>query len=170
MSCPNNGSHRPFRKVCIMKPAHSRGSFHRDRSERQQRHPTARRRRRGGVPPLSCSRRGSHGRLLRNGGRRSLVTSVYNSNTRNEVVRGESLKRGVKPLFLHGTADSQFAHEHHKIVHFSVHRCFADFQVLLHADASKEGHDHLGEYGWLHRGLLGFNIFHDLIFEKRSAL
>jgi len=47
------------------------------------------------------------------------------------------------PIALRGTADSQLADDLHELVHFSVHGRVADFQMLLHADADKEGQDHL---------------------------
>ena len=47
------------------------------------------------------------------------------------------------PIVLRGTADSQLSNDLHEVVYFSVHCRFADFQMLLHADAGKEGHDHL---------------------------
>jgi hypothetical protein len=50
------------------------------------------------------------------------------------------------PIALLGAADSQFADDLHEVVHFSVLGRFADFQVLFHADAGKEGQDHLREY------------------------
>jgi hypothetical protein len=69
-----------------------------------------------------------------------------------------------------GTADSQLADGLHEVVHFPVHGRLADSQVLLHADASKEGQDHLCEYCWLDLGFLGFDISDDQIFEKSVAL
>ena len=77
----------------------------------------------------------------------------------------------VGPITLkHRVADSQLADGLHEVVHFSVHGRLADFQVLLHADAGKEGQDHLCEYRWFHLGFLGFDISRDQIFEKSVAL
>jgi NADP-dependent 3-hydroxy acid dehydrogenase YdfG len=64
---------------------------------------------------------------------------------------------------------SQLADDLHEVVDFSVRGRLADFQVLLHGDAGKEGQDHLRELRWFHRGLLGFDISRDQIFEKRAA-
>ena len=46
-------------------------------------------------------------------------------------------------MALRGTADSQLADDAHKVAHFSVRGRLTAFQVLLHADAGKEGQDHL---------------------------
>jgi hypothetical protein len=66
--------------------------------------------------------------------------------------------------------DSELANDLHEVVHFSVHGRFAAFQMLLHADAGKEGQDHFRQYGGFHPGLLGFDISRDQVFEKSAAL
>ena|ERR1700686_2726871 len=66
--------------------------------------------------------------------------------------------------------DSEVPGDLHKIVHFSVHRRLAAFQVLLHADAGKEGQDHLRKYRWFHPGLFDFDISRHQILEKGAAL
>jgi hypothetical protein len=74
------------------------------------------------------------------------------------------------PIALRGTADSQLSDDLHEVVYFSVHGRLADVQVLLHADAGKEGQDHLGEHSRFHGGFLGFDISRDQIFEKGAAV
>ena len=49
-------------------------------------------------------------------------------------IRGEVVPRNC---------GSQLADGLHEVLHFSVHGRLADSQVLLHADAGKEGQDHL---------------------------
>ena len=73
------------------------------------------------------------------------------------------------PIALLGTADSQLADGLHEVVHFSVHGRLADVQMLLHANAGKEGQDHLGEHSRFHGGFLGFDISLDQIFEEIAA-
>jgi hypothetical protein len=70
--------------------------------------------------------------------------------------------------FARTARDSQLADDLHEVLHFSVQGRLADSQVLLHANASKEGH--LCEYRWFHLGSLGFDISPDQIFEKTVAL
>ncbi len=74
------------------------------------------------------------------------------------------------PIALRGTADSQLSDDLHEVVYFSVHCRLADIQMVLHADAGKEGHDHLSEHSRFHGGFLGFDISRDQIFEKGAAL
>jgi hypothetical protein len=58
-----------------------------------------------------------------------------------------------------GACDSELVDDLHELIHFSVHGRLAVFQMLLHADAGKEGQDYFCQYGGFHRGLLGCNIF-----------
>ncbi len=44
------------------------------------------------------------------------------------------------------------------------------FRCLLHGDAGKEGQDHFCQYDGFHAGLLGFDISHDQVFNKRAVL
>src|ERR1700730_5316402 len=74
------------------------------------------------------------------------------------------------PIALRGTADSQLSDDLHEVVYFSVHGRLADFQMLLHANAGKEGQDHLGQHHRFHHWFLGFDVFRDQIFEKGTAL
>jgi hypothetical protein len=69
-----------------------------------------------------------------------------------------------------GTTNSQLSDDLHEVVHFLIQGCLADSQVLLHANAGKEGQDHRCEYRWFHLGFLGFDISLDQIFEKSVAL
>ena len=73
-------------------------------------------------------------------------------------------------LALRGTVDSQLADHLHEFVDFSVHGRPADVQVVLHADAGKEGQDHLGEHSRFHGGFLGFDISRDQMFDQCQAL
>jgi hypothetical protein len=59
-----------------------------------------------------------------------------------------------------------------EVVHFSVHGCLADFQVLLRADAGKERRSRSSRRApsVSSRGLLGFDISRDQIFEKSAAV
>ena len=82
------------------------------------------------------------------------------------VIRCDTSSR----IALRGTAQSQLADDLYEIVHFSVHGRLADFQMLLHGDAGKESQDHLREHRRFHRGLPGFDISGDQIFEKSAAL
>lgn len=74
------------------------------------------------------------------------------------------------PIALRGTSDSQVSDDLHEVVYFSAHGRLADSQMLLHADAGKEGQDHLGEHSRFHGGFLDFNISRHQIFEKGAAL
>src|ERR1700730_7942687 len=74
------------------------------------------------------------------------------------------------PIALRGTADSQVSDDLHEVVYLSVHGRLADFQVLLHANARKEGQQHLGQRRRFHHWFLGFDVFRDQIFEKGAAL
>jgi hypothetical protein len=74
------------------------------------------------------------------------------------------------PIALRGTADSQVSDDLHEVVYFSVHGRLADFQMLLHTNAGKEGQDHLGQHRRFHHWFLGFDVFRDQIFEKDTAL
>jgi hypothetical protein len=74
------------------------------------------------------------------------------------------------PIALRGTSDSQLSDDLHEVVYFSAHGRLADSQMLLHADAGKEGQDHLGEHSRFHGGFLDFNISRHQIFEKGAAL
>ena len=67
-------------------------------------------------------------------------------------------------------ADSQLAYNAHEVVHFFVRGRFAGFEVLLHADAGKEGQDHFRQRRRVHCGLRGFDISGDQISESGAAL
>jgi uncharacterized oxidoreductase len=82
----------------------------------------------------------------------------------------EYSRNPIEQILVNASADSQLADGLHEVVHFSVHGRLADSQVLLHADAGKEGQDHLCNYRWFHLGFLGFDISRDQIFEKSVAL
>jgi hypothetical protein len=86
------------------------------------------------------------------------------------ATRGVRVRPIRGEVVLRGTANSQLADGLHEVVHFSVHGRLADSQVLLHADAGKEGQDHICKYRWFHLGFLGFYISRDQIFEKSVAL
>jgi hypothetical protein len=74
------------------------------------------------------------------------------------------------PIALRGTADSQLSDDLHEVVYFSVHGRLTDFQMVLHANAGKEGQDHLGQHCRFRHWFLGFDVFRDQIFEKGTAL
>src|SRR6202162_1471845 len=89
---------------------------------------------------------------------------------RNSPRRPKQIPKCLSCRSPRGTVDSQLADNPHELFHFSVHRGLAAFEMLLHADARKEGQDHLRERRRFHRGLLGFDISCDQIFEKCAAL
>ena len=68
-----------------------------------------------------------------------------------------------------GTMNSQLADDFHEVFHFSIDGCSTHSEVLLHADASKEGQDHLREYRWFHLRFLGFDVSRDQISETSVA-
>ena len=74
------------------------------------------------------------------------------------------------PIALRGTRIHRLRTTFMKWSAFSAHGRLADSQMLLHADAGKEGQDHLGEHSRFHGGFLGFNISRHQIFEKGAAL
>ena len=65
-----------------------------------------------------------------------------------------------------GTMNSQLADDFHEVFHFSIDGCSTHSEVLLHADASKEGQDHLREYRWFHLRFLGFDVSRDTTCEN----
>src|ERR1700719_136711 len=104
----------------------------------------------------------------------SALACCGTSDTADQQVIGKRDRSWITDRFvpneLSGTVDSQFTDDLHEGVHFSIHGRFGAFQVLLHADAREEGQDHLRQRGWFHRGLLGFDISRDEVFEKSAAL
>src|SRR5215469_8443242 len=89
--------------------------------------------------------------------------------TTSELPVVQELHTGALSENVSGTTNSQLADDFHEVFHFSIDGCSTHSEVLLHADASKEGQDHLREYRWFHLRFLGFDVSRDQISETSVA-